>query len=297
MKPKTFSKKIHKKNILALDKPYSANRISEFNTKKLSQSTRVTITSKDLCHSLHKAEAKILKGPHENLENYLGAIEQLRSNIQFFSNNKSFKSSDGVVNHANNLLAKAISKLEEEFNQLLSSSSKPVEPDRLFECLPNSMRPSSGSPGYPGDSNAKNPSSNSHSVHQKNSLENSVYTPPTLISPRILPLLHDLEQQMVQSGHQQQLLKIYRCPPKILFYSDGIIHKELKSEKPCQLLISLSNPYQQEMKKTTGAASVGLVFSILVWHSGAAKASQQSEVAWKAKIVDVVCGPPQDKND
>lgn len=87
--------------------------------------------------------------------------------------------------------------------------SKPVEPDRLFDGLPNSLRPSSESPGHQGDSNGKNPS-NSHSEHQKSNLENAVYTPPTLIPPRILPLLHDLAQQMVQAGHQQQLLIIYR---------------------------------------------------------------------------------------
>lgn len=68
-----------------------------------------------------QAGAKILKGPHEDLESYLEAIEQLRNNIRFFNNNKSFKSSDGVLNNANSLLAKAISKLEDEFKQLLSS--------------------------------------------------------------------------------------------------------------------------------------------------------------------------------
>lgn len=68
-----------------------------------------------------QAEAKILKGPHENIENYLEAVDQLRSNVQFFSSNKSFKSGDGVVNLANGLLAKAILKLEEEFRQLLNS--------------------------------------------------------------------------------------------------------------------------------------------------------------------------------
>lgn len=86
--------------------------------------------------------------------------------------------------------------------------SKPVEPDRLFDCLPNSLRPSSGSPGPNGESSGRNPSNN-HS-EQKSISENAVYTPPTLIPPRILPLLHDLAQQMVQAGHQQQLLKIYR---------------------------------------------------------------------------------------
>ncbi|KAL3838158.1 hypothetical protein ACJIZ3_022749 [Penstemon smallii] len=155
--------------------------------------------------SSRQAEAKILKGPHEDLESYLQAIEQLRNNIQFFSNNKSFKSSDGVLNHTNNLLSKAISKLEEEFKQLLASYSKAVEPERLFECLPNSMRPSSGSPGNSGGKIA-----NSHSEHQNNNAENSAYTTPTLIPPRILPLLHDLALQMVQAGNQQQLQRIYR---------------------------------------------------------------------------------------
>ncbi|KAK9122880.1 hypothetical protein Sjap_012482 [Stephania japonica] len=149
-----------------------------------------------------QAEAKILRGPHEDLESYLEAVDQLRSNIRFFSSNKNFKSSDGVLTHANNLLSKAILKLEEEFRQLLMSYSKPVEPERLFECLPNSLRPSS--PGH-----AKNSSSNHHE-HSNKALEGAVFTPPTLIPPRILPLLHDLAQQMIQAGHQQQLLKIYR---------------------------------------------------------------------------------------
>ncbi|XP_027936889.1 exocyst complex component EXO70A1-like [Vigna unguiculata] len=156
-----------------------------------------------------QAEAKILKGPHEDLENYLQAIENLRSNIQFFGSKKGFKSSDGIVVHANNLLAKAISKLEDEFRQLLLSYSKPVEPERLFDCLPNSMRPSSGSPHHEGDPSGKMPS-NHHSESHNNNADAVVYTPPALIPPRFLPLLHDLAQQMVEAGHQQQLLKIYR---------------------------------------------------------------------------------------
>ncbi|XP_014514259.1 exocyst complex component EXO70A1 [Vigna radiata var. radiata] len=156
-----------------------------------------------------QAEAKILKGPHEDLENYLQAIENLRSNIQFFGSKKGFKSTDGIVVHANNLLTKAISKLEDEFRQLLLSYSKPVEPERLFDCLPNSMRPSSGSPHHEGDPSGKIPS-NHHSESHNNNADAVVYTPPALIPPRFLPLLHDLAQQMVEAGHQQQLLKIYR---------------------------------------------------------------------------------------
>lgn len=81
--------------------------------------------------------------------------------------------------------------------------SKPVEPDRLFECLPNSMRPSSGSHGDQADPGAKNHGDSKPS-------ENAVYTPPALIPPRILPLLHNLAQQMVEAGNHQQVNKIYR---------------------------------------------------------------------------------------
>uniref|UniRef100_A0A2P2M165 Exocyst subunit Exo70 family protein n=2 Tax=Rhizophora mucronata TaxID=61149 RepID=A0A2P2M165_RHIMU len=157
-----------------------------------------------------QAEAKILKGPYEDLESYLEAIDQLRSNIHFFSSNKGFKSSDAVLNNANSVLTKAISKLEDEFKRLLASYSKPVEPDRLFECLPQSMRPTAGLPGNQGDTGGRNPSSNNYSEHQKSNQGIGNFKHLTLIPPRVLPLLHDLAQQMVQAGHQQQLLKIYR---------------------------------------------------------------------------------------
>ncbi|XP_022742852.1 exocyst complex component EXO70A1-like isoform X2 [Durio zibethinus] len=156
-----------------------------------------------------QAETKILKGPHEDLEGYLGAIDQLRSKIRFFSSNKNFRNSDGVLNQANTLLAKAISKLEDEFKQRLNSYSKPIEPDRLFDGLPNALRPLSESPGNPGDAGGRGTSHN-HSELQNSDLEAAVYTPPTLIPPRIMPLLHDLAQQMVRAGHQQQLLRIYK---------------------------------------------------------------------------------------
>lgn len=80
--------------------------------------------------------------------------------------------------------------------------SKPTEPDRLFDCLPNNPLPSSNSPGH-GENNH-------HYQNDVKSLENAVYIPPALIPPRIVPLLHDLAVQMVQAGHEQQLLKIYR---------------------------------------------------------------------------------------
>ncbi|KAL3579495.1 hypothetical protein D5086_020999 [Populus alba] len=178
-----------------------AIRKAHENIDKTLKAAEVILTQFD---ASRQAEAKILKGPHEDLESYLEAINQLRSNIRFFSGNKGFKSSDAVINNANTLLAKAISKLEDEFKQLLALYSKPVETDRLFECLPESMRPSSESPGNPFSGK------NNHHEHQNGTSETGGFKHLTLIPPRILPLLHDLALQMVQAGNQQQLLKIYR---------------------------------------------------------------------------------------
>ena len=185
----------------------------------------------NLFHLNVQAEAKILRGPHEDLESYLEAIDQLRSIVRFFSGNKNLRSSDGVLNHASNLLLKAMSKLEDEFQQLLANYrfvfgviimtyrcgllwsplldmfpcdfSKAVEPDCLFDCLPNSLRPSPTSSGTKSDSSGRND-------HQSKHLEAAIYKPLTLIPPRVVPLLHDLAQQIVQAGSPQELLRTYR---------------------------------------------------------------------------------------
>ncbi|KAK9921450.1 hypothetical protein M0R45_029959 [Rubus argutus] len=85
-----------------------------------------------------KAEAKILRGPHEDLESYLEAIDQ----------------------------------------QLLTNYSKPVEPDRLFDCLPDSLRPSSDPSGQKGDGNGKLSTKNK-------SLQPVVYIAANSYSPRV----------------------------------------------------------------------------------------------------------------
>lgn len=48
-------------------------------------------------------------------------MAQLRSVVSFFNSNKSYKGNDAVLNHVNNLLAKANLKIEEEFKQILTS--------------------------------------------------------------------------------------------------------------------------------------------------------------------------------
>lgn len=79
--------------------------------------------------------------------------------------------------------------------------SKPIEPDRLFDCLPQSLRPTTASPQ---DGGGKKQS------EQNKSQEPVVYHIPTLVPPKIIPLLHELANQMFNAGHQQELFSIYR---------------------------------------------------------------------------------------
>jgi exocyst complex protein 7 len=79
--------------------------------------------------------------------------------------------------------------------------SKPIEPDRLFDCLPKSLRPTKGDHETDGGGRSDHPSKG---------LETAVYRTPTLIPPRILPLMNDIAQQLVQAGNQQTCYKIYR---------------------------------------------------------------------------------------
>ncbi|RAL51741.1 hypothetical protein DM860_010459 [Cuscuta australis] len=177
---------------------HSIRRAHE-NIDKTRKVTELILGQFDLAR---QAEAKILKGPHEDLESYLEACDQLRSVVKFFSGNKNFKGSIGVITHATTLITKSIVKLEEEFRQLLTSYSKPVEPDRLFDCLPQSLRPSTASTGHGEGSSMKQ--------HQARSLETAIYHPPALIPPRIVPLLHALAHQLIQAGHLPEVFNIYR---------------------------------------------------------------------------------------
>ncbi|KAJ3671389.1 hypothetical protein LUZ60_007468 [Juncus effusus] len=174
-----------------------AIRMAHENIDKTLKSADVILMQFDIAR---QAEATILRGPHEDLESYLEAVDLLKGIVKFFTSNKNFKSSDGVLTHVNNLLAKSVSKLEEEFRQIMTNCSKPIEPDRLFDCLPKSLRPSN------------NPEENNTSKHDHNakSLEAAVYKPPQLMQARLLPLMHDLAQQLVHAGHLQQCFKIYR---------------------------------------------------------------------------------------
>ena len=108
--------------------------------------------------------------------------------------------------------------------------SKPLEPDRLFDCLPQSLRPTAASP-------AQDAGGKKQSEQQNKSQEAVVYRIPTLIPPRIIPLLHELAHQMFSAGHQQELFSIYRSARICVL---NIYHIRIPSPSTLQL----SDPQQ-----------------------------------------------------
>uniref|UniRef100_A0A0E0BPA6 Exocyst subunit Exo70 family protein n=1 Tax=Oryza glumipatula TaxID=40148 RepID=A0A0E0BPA6_9ORYZ len=176
-----------------------AIRMAHENIDKTIKAADAILSQFDLAR---RAEATILRGPHEDLEGYLEAVDLLKSIVRFFASNKSLKNNDGLLNRVNNILSKSALKIEEEFKQLMTTYSKPIEPDRLFDCLPKPPR-------APKDDNDAD-GGHTHSEHPSKGLETGICRTPTLMPPRILPLLHDIAQQLVQAGNQQSCYRIYR---------------------------------------------------------------------------------------
>ncbi|GJM87949.1 hypothetical protein PR202_ga03961 [Eleusine coracana subsp. coracana] len=67
------------------------------------------------------AEATISKGPQEDIERYLEAMDQLKGIIRFFSSHANSKSCEGLLNHVNGLLTHAALMIEDEFRQLMGT--------------------------------------------------------------------------------------------------------------------------------------------------------------------------------
>lgn len=85
--------------------------------------------------------------------------------------------------------------------------SKVIDPARLSEALPASMRPSMNGPTSPGavggDGKVRTPQSPGLDPNKPLQL-------PTLIAPRFIPQLQEMAQRMIGAGHHQQCLKVYR---------------------------------------------------------------------------------------
>lgn len=127
---------------------------------------------------IKEADAQLLKRPSEDLESYVEAMDLLRSIFCFFSSNESFKKDKDLLDIVNDLISKAMQQLENDFESQLSLISKPVEPDLLKQKAEHSQA--------------------------------SMFTPHTLDNLGSNTLLHEITQQLVRAGHQQQCLNIYR---------------------------------------------------------------------------------------
>ncbi|CAK9270883.1 unnamed protein product [Sphagnum jensenii] len=154
-----------------------------------------------------QVENKVLEGPKNDFGGFLTAVDQLHTNVEYLTMNRSFKASDGALNHARELLAKGMTRLEEEFRVLLTQHSKPVDPARLIEALPT--------PGKNPDTPLTVAAAGSEEVKlltnaPHNDKDSNPPVIPILIPPRILPQLKEMAQRLVAAGHHQQCLKIYR---------------------------------------------------------------------------------------
>ncbi|WVZ88446.1 hypothetical protein U9M48_034966 [Paspalum notatum var. saurae] len=146
---------------------------------------------------VRQSEAVILRGPHEDLKRYIEAVDMLKDVGHFVSSNKNFKSCEGILNEVSNLLTKSSLMIGEEFRQLMDTYSKPNRPEGLFDCHPNPLL-------------ASKEDSEEVEEDPSKSFQSAMHMNPTQISPRVLPLLHDIAHQLVQDGNQQSCYRIYR---------------------------------------------------------------------------------------
>ncbi|OAE20412.1 hypothetical protein AXG93_4905s1120 [Marchantia polymorpha subsp. ruderalis] len=181
-----------------------AFRTAHENIDSTLKAAEVVLTQFDVSRQM---EAKINRGPQGDLTGFLAAVDQLQANVEFFSLNRSYKSSDGALNHARGLLQKGMTKIEDEFKALLVQHSKPVDPARVHEALPAALRASTATSPVAADGKRLTPPQSPGSEPTKANLPLQL---PVLIAPRIVPQLHEMAQRMIGAAFHQQCLKAYR---------------------------------------------------------------------------------------
>jgi exocyst complex protein 7 len=153
-----------------------------------------------------QVENKVLEGPKSDFDGFLGACDELHKNVEYLTLNRSLKASDTALNQARDLFGKGMSRLEEEFKVILTSHSKPADPARLMETLPIPGKHVPETPPNGGGEEVKLLLTNT--PHNDKALNPPVL--PVLISPKVVPQLHEMAQRLVAAGHHQQCLKTYR---------------------------------------------------------------------------------------
>ncbi|KAJ4772450.1 Exocyst subunit exo70 family protein A1 [Rhynchospora pubera] len=174
------------------------------NVSKCLRKTEVIVSQFD---RIREAEVVIFKGPGEDLNGFLDAMDQLIRISRFFNSRKSYQARESTLQHINRLLADATRMTENEFHKMLTAVSKPVDPMSLFDCLPSKTKASDVSTANHDD--ITDISANDELATESRQ-EELTYKLPTLISPRYINPLHHLAARLVLVGHHTQCLNIYR---------------------------------------------------------------------------------------
>ncbi|XP_002960879.2 exocyst complex component EXO70A1, partial [Selaginella moellendorffii] len=157
-----------------------------------------------------QVEPKIVEGPLDDISTYLGAVDQLKTNVDFFNFHRSFQTSDAAFKHARNLLLKAMTKLEDKFREHLTQHSKPVDPAELLRSLPSSMRLQNAF-GASGETLMIEKVVHAGSGADRAKVEETLpLTLPVVIAPKAVPQLADMAQRMINASHHEQCIEVYR---------------------------------------------------------------------------------------
>ncbi|KAF3336484.1 exocyst complex component EXO70A1-like protein [Carex littledalei] len=165
------------------------------NVSKSLKKTKIIISQFD---RLRETEVVIFKGPSENLDGFIEAMDQLLRILQFFNSRKSYKTSESTLLHVNSLLDDAAKMAETEFNKMLIALSKPVDPMSSFKCLPSKANAHAV---LTTDIDNSSNSSRRDELETNISQEAPAYILLTLISSRYIPQLHNLAVRLVLAGH------------------------------------------------------------------------------------------------
>ncbi|KAG0626725.1 hypothetical protein M758_2G146700 [Ceratodon purpureus] len=155
----------------------------------------------------HQVEKKVLDGPKSDLGGFLAACDELHTNVEYLTLNRSMKASDTALSHARDLFGKGMNRLEEEFKVLLTNNSKPADPGPLMETLPSSEKHMPEATPHNGEGEEVKLLL-TNAPHNDKALNPPVL--PVLLSPRIISQLAEMAQRLVSAGFHQQCLKIYR---------------------------------------------------------------------------------------
>ncbi|GAB2264244.1 hypothetical protein Droror1_Dr00026378 [Drosera rotundifolia] len=181
-------------NMLPLQMQMRSKRSVDVNIDTALKSFDVILHQFD---QFRKAEAIIEAGPDGGLESYIGAIDQLRACRHYFAAEKGFEDAVWVLGEIDYLLSQAMLKIEDEFTNMLQSHR-----EYLFEWHMENLTSLESSP------RAASRKSSIDFDEQDTSKDNAYGKPLTPNPPPVL--LHKLAHQLVQGGHQEQVLEIIR---------------------------------------------------------------------------------------